>query len=87
MAKMGEWEETEITSSCVHTKVTITYRETIYENDLKTNRKKFPQLKDIKKEVQQDGSKGQRCRIVRTHTPGLVIYKRKNYHNHTDFLL
>ena len=45
MAKMMEKEDPEITSSQGHTKITTTYRATIYENNLKTSRKDFPQLK------------------------------------------
>ena len=42
---MEEQENPELTSSHGHTKITTIYRATIYENDLKTDRKDFPQLK------------------------------------------
>ena len=45
VAKIMEWEDPELTSSHEHTKITTIYRATTYENDLKTSRKDFPQLK------------------------------------------
>lgn len=45
MNNMGEWGELGVTSSHGHTKITTTYTATIYENDLQTSRKEFPQLK------------------------------------------
>lgn len=45
VANMVEKENPEIISSHGHTKITATYRAIIYENDLETTRKDFPQLK------------------------------------------
>ena len=42
---MAEKGDPELTPSHGHTKITTTHREIIYENDLKTSRKEFPQLK------------------------------------------
>ena len=42
---MAEQEDPKLNSSHRHTKITTIYRVTIYENDLKTNRKDFLQLK------------------------------------------
>ena len=42
---MGELEDPELTSSSGHTRITTVYRITIYETDLETSRKDFPQLK------------------------------------------
>ena len=44
-------KEPELISSHRHIKITTTYRAIIYDNNLKTNRKDFPQL-DMKKEPQ-----------------------------------
>ena len=45
VAKMVEQEDPELTSSHRHTKITTIYRASINENDLKTSRKDFSQLK------------------------------------------
>lgn len=45
VAKIAEQEDPKLTSCYRHTKITTTYRETVYENDLKTGRKSLPQLK------------------------------------------
>jgi len=42
--KCGQ-EDSELTFSHRHTEITNIYREVIYENDLRTSRKDFPQLK------------------------------------------
>ena len=42
---MQEEEDHELTSSQGHNKITVIYRVTINENDLKTSRKDLPQLK------------------------------------------
>ena len=44
VAKMVDWEETELTSFCWHTRIMTTHKATIYENDLKMSRKDFPHL-------------------------------------------
>lgn len=46
---MAEYEDPELTSHR-HNKITPTYRETIYEDDLKISRK-FPQLKRSHNEI------------------------------------
>ena len=38
-AKMAEQKDVDLTSCHAHTKITTTYRATIYEGDLKTGRK------------------------------------------------
>ena len=43
--KRAESEDLEFISYYRHTRITSSYRETIYDNDLKSNRKYFPQLK------------------------------------------
>ena len=45
VAEMAEQEDPELTSSHGYTKITTTYRATVYENDLKTTSKDFPHLK------------------------------------------
>ena len=45
VANTVEWEDSELTSSHGHTKLTIIYRETIHKSDRKTNRKDLVQLK------------------------------------------
>ena len=40
---MAEWEDPELTCSHEHTKMKAIYRTAIYENNLKTSRKGFPQ--------------------------------------------
>lgn len=45
VAKIVEQEDPELTLSRGHSKITTIYRETIYEDDLKTSTKDFPQLK------------------------------------------
>ena len=45
VAKMVEEEDPEFTSFHGHTQTVTLYRATIYENNLKTSRKDFPQLK------------------------------------------
>lgn len=42
---MAEWEDPELTSSHGHMKAETTYRETLSEDDLKTDRTDLPQLK------------------------------------------
>ena len=42
---MGEYEDPELTSTYGHTKIITIYRATIYENNLKTSKKDFLQLK------------------------------------------
>ena len=54
---MAEQEETWLTSSHGHTKITTIYRATNDENDLQTSRKDLLQLAitiDTKKELQRD---------------------------------
>lgn len=45
VAKMAEEEKLEFISSYGHIKITNVYKATIKENNLKPNRKNFPQLK------------------------------------------
>ena len=45
VANMLKQDNPELTSSHGYTKITTIYRATIYENDLKTSRNYFPQLK------------------------------------------
>ena len=49
MAKMVEEEDPELTSFHGHTQIVTLYRATVYENNLKTSRKDFPQLSKKKK--------------------------------------
>ena len=44
VAKVAEWEDTELTSSHRYNKITF-YRAPMYKNNVKTSRKDFPQLK------------------------------------------
>ena len=76
MAKMVEWEETELISSCWHTRIMTTHKATISENDLKMSRKDFPHLM-TKKEPRQD-EYGSRHSTVRMYTSGLAIHKKRS---------
>ena len=55
---MVEYEDPGLASSYEHTKITTTYRQTISENDLKTSRKDFPQLKTKRRNHSEKGWRG-----------------------------
>ena len=62
---MIEYENSELTFSHEHTKITTIYRATINENNLK---KRFSATKVLKKKPQPDGYNGWRCNIVKTYS-------------------
>lgn len=43
-----------------------------------TYQKKSSTIKDIKKELQQDGEEGQTCDTVKSHTPRWATHKLEN---------
>ena len=55
---MAEYIDPELTTSHRHTKIRTTYKATIYENDLKTSRKDFPQLKTKRRNHSEKGWRG-----------------------------
>lgn len=71
---MVEQEDTELTFSHGHIRITTIYRATIDEKDKKTSRKDILQL-DTLKESQQDGQEGQGSGMVKIHIPKRVTHK------------
>lgn len=82
VAKMVQWEEAELTSSCWHTKIMTTHKAAIYENDLKMSRKDFPPLM-TKKEPRQDEYRGKGIVQSDVHLWAGNSQKKK-YHNHSS---
>ena len=68
--------------SATDTKITTTYRATIYENVPMTSRKEFPQLKTQKRN-QNKISKGAKMQYSQDPHPRSVTYKWEEYQNHT----
>lgn len=75
VTKTALQEDSELSSSHRHTKITTIYRSTIYQDQ----QKRFSTTKDIKKE-QQDGQEGQRCSVFKTNTSGQATHKQENNH-------
>ena len=69
MAKVAEKEDPELTSSGGHTKIATISSATVYDNNLKTGRRNFPQL-SIQRRTHNKMSRRDRDSVVKTHTPG-----------------
>jgi hypothetical protein len=76
---MVEKEDPELTSTHEYTKIKITYRATIYENDLKMSRKDSPQLKTKKEPHRWLGVADMQC--SQDPHPRLTTHLWREYHN------
>ena len=76
---MVEKEDPELTSTHEYTKIKITYRATIYENDLKMSRKDSPQLKTKKEPHRWLGGADMQC--SQDPHPRLTTHLWREYHN------
>ena len=78
---MVEQEAPELIPFHVHTKITTIYRATIDENDLKTSRKDFPQLKIQRRNHREMGRRSGDTVESRFIPLGQAIHKQENNHN------